>query len=106
MKKLILGLLLGGAFLLNSCGENKNTDVVDSGTYQGIAEEVEVDEKEIYVRTADNKLVELYFTDETKLMTSDGQTTTFDALKENGKVEITVEKQGNKNVPVSVKILK
>ncbi|WP_394906438.1 hypothetical protein [uncultured Mesonia sp.] len=106
MKKLILGLLLGGAFLLNSCGENKNTDVVDSGTYQGIAEEVEVDEKEIYVRTADDKLVELYFTEETKLMTSDGQTTTFDALKENGKVEITVEKQGNKNVPVSVKILK
>lgn len=106
MKKLILGLLLGGAFLLNSCGENKNTDVVDSGTYQGIAEEVDSGEKEIYVRTADNKLVELYFTDETKLMTSDGQTTSFDALKENGKVEITVEKQGNKNVPVSVKILK
>ncbi len=106
MKKLILGLLLGGAFLLNSCGENKNTDVVDSGIYQGIAEEVDSGEKEIYVRTADNKLVELYFTDETKLMTSDGQTTSFDALKENGKVEITVEKQGNKNVPVSVKILK
>lgn len=106
MKKLILGLLLSGAFLLNSCGENKNTDVVDSGTYQGIAEEVDSGEKEIYVRTADNKLVELYFTDETKLMTSDGQTTSFDALKENGKVEITVEKQGNKNVPVSVKILK
>ncbi|WP_047418584.1 hypothetical protein [Cellulophaga sp. Hel_I_12] len=105
MKKLILGLLLGGAFLLNSCGENKNTDVVESGTYQGIAEEVEPGEKEIYVRTADDKLVELYFTDDTKLMTNDGQTTTFDALKENGKVEITVEKKGNKNVPVSVKIL-
>jgi major membrane immunogen (membrane-anchored lipoprotein) len=105
MKKLILGLLLGGAFLLNSCGENKNTDVVESGTYQGIAEEVEPGEKEIYVRTADDKLVELYFTDDTKLMTNDGQTTTFDALKENGKVEITVEKKGNKNFPVSVKIL-
>ena len=91
--------------MLNSCGENKNTDVVESGTYQGIAEEVEPGEKEIYVRTADDKLVELYFTDDTKLMTNDGQTTTFDALKENGKVEITVEKKGNKNVPVSVKIL-
>ena len=105
MKKLILGLLLGGAFLLNSCGENKNTDVVNSGTYQGVAEKVEPGEKEIYVRTSDDKLVELYFTSETKLMTSDGQTATFDALKENVKVEITVEKKGNKNVPVSVKIL-
>ncbi len=105
MKKLVLGLLLGGAFLLNSCGENKNTDVVDSGTYQGVAEEVELGEKEIYVRTSDDKLVELYFTSETKLMASDGQTATFDALKENVKVEITVEKKGNKNVPVSVKIL-
>lgn len=105
MKKLILGLLLGGTFLLNSCGENKHTDVVESGTYQGIAEEVEADEKEIYVRIAENKLIELYFTDQTTVSTNDGQTVAFDALKENGKVEVTVEKQGNKNVPVSVKIL-
>ena len=105
MKKLILGLLLGGVFLLNSCGENKNTDVVNSGTYQGVAEEVDPGEKEIYVRTADDKLIELYFTDQTKLMTNDGQVSTFDALKENGKVEVTVEKKGNKNVPISVKIL-
>jgi len=105
MKKLILGLVLGSTFLLTSCGENKNTDVVESGTYQGVAEEVEPGEKEIYVRTSDNKLVELYFTDETTVMTSDGQTSSFDALKENGKVEITVEKIGNKNVPISVRIL-
>jgi len=105
MKKLILGLLVGCTFLLNSCGENKNTDVVNSGTYQGVAEKVEADEKEIYVRTADDKLIELYFTDQTQVMTNDGQASTFDALKENGKVEITVEKKGNKNVPISVKIL-
>lgn len=105
MKKLILGLVLGCTFLLNSCGENKNTEVVDSGTYQGVIEEVEPEKNEIYVTTSDDKLVELYFTDETTVMTSDGQTSSFDALKENGKVEITVEKIGNKNVPVSVKIL-
>ncbi|OBX26145.1 hypothetical protein LX77_02046 [Gelidibacter algens] len=105
MKKLVLGLVLGFAFLLNSCGENKKTDVVDSGTYQGVAEKVEAGEKEIYVRTADDKLIELYFTNETKVMTNDGQASTFDALKENGKVEITVEKKGNKNVPISVKTL-
>lgn len=105
MKKLILGLVLGCTFLLSSCGENKNTDVLDSGIYQGVAEKVEPEEKEIYVRTSDDKLVELYFTDDTSVMTSDGQTSTFDAIKENAKVEITVEKKGNKNVPVSVKIL-
>jgi major membrane immunogen (membrane-anchored lipoprotein) len=105
MKKLILVLVVGSTFLLNSCGENKKTDVVDSGIYQGIAEKVEADEKEIYVRTADDKLIELYFTDETQVMTNDGQASTFDALQENGKVEITVEKKGNKNVPISVKIL-
>jgi hypothetical protein len=91
--------------LLTSCGENKNTDVLDSGTYQGVAEKVEPDEREIYVRTSDDKLVELYFTVETTVMTSDGQTSSFSALEENAKVEITVEKKGNKNVPVSVKIL-
>jgi len=105
MKKLILGLFLGLTFLFTSCGENKNTDVVEAGTYQGVAEEVEPGEKEIYVRTADDKLIELYFTDATQLMTSDGQATTFESLKENGKVEVTVTKEGNKNVPVSVKIL-
>ncbi len=104
MKKLIFTALLGCLFLLNSCGENKKTDIVDSGTYEGVAETVEPGEKEIYVRTSDDKLLELYFTDETKL-TKDGSTTSFDSLKENGKVEVTVEKKGNKLVPISVKIL-
>ncbi|MEX0812808.1 MAG: hypothetical protein WD048_11385 [Chitinophagales bacterium] len=105
MKNLILGVLLGGLFLLISCAENENTDVVNSGTYQGVAEKVKPGEKEIYVKTSDDKLVELYFTDETKVLTSDGETATFDAIKEKSKVEITVEKKGNKNVPLSVKIL-
>ncbi len=105
MKKLIVGLVLGCTFLLISCGEHQDTDVVDSGTYQGVIVEVEPAKKEIYVRTSDDKLVELYFTDETSVMTNGGQTSSFDVLKENGKVEITVEKKGNKNVPVSVKIL-
>ena len=104
MKKLILTALFGCLFLLNSCGENKKIDIVDSGTYQGVAEKVEPGEKEIYVRTSDDKLLELYFTDETTL-TKDGSTTSFDSLKENGKVEVTVEKTGNKLVPISVKVL-
>ena len=104
MKKLILMSLFGFVFLLNSCDENQKTDIVDSGTYQGIAEKVEPGEREIYVRTSDDKLLELYFTDETTL-TKDGSSTTFDSLKEDGKVEVTVEKKGNKLVPISVKVL-
>lgn len=97
---------MGCAFLFSACGENKDTDVVNSGTYQGTAVEVDAGEKEIYVRTADDKLIELYFTEQTKVITNDGKAASFDALTENGKVEITVEKKGNKNVPISVKILK
>ncbi|HET8887013.1 MAG TPA: hypothetical protein VFM70_11755 [Salinimicrobium sp.] len=106
MNKLILGLLVGCVFFLSSCGgENKNTTVVDSGTYTGILQEVDAAEQEIYVKTANDKLVELYFTEQTKVLTNNGETSAFNELKENGKVEITVEKKGNKNVPISVKIL-
>lgn len=106
MNKLILGLLVGCVFFLSSCGgENKNTTVVDSGTYTGVLQEVDAAEQEIYVKTANDKLIELYFTEQTKVLTNNGETSTFNELKENGKVEITVEKKGNKNVPISVKIL-
>lgn len=37
MKRSILMALFGCLFLLNSYGENKDTDVVDSRTYQGVA---------------------------------------------------------------------
>lgn len=103
MKKTIALFAFAG-LLFTSCGENKDTDIVESGTYQGKAEEVDADEKEIYVRTADDKLLELYFTDATTL-TKDGANTEFSELKEGGNVEVTVEKKGNKLEPVSVTIL-
>lgn len=104
MKKLVSTLFLSATLFLVSCGENKNTNVVESGTYSGVAEEVEVDEKEIYVKTEDDKLIELYFTDETKVLKKDGSKGSFEDLKEDGKVEVTVEKEGNKNVPITVQI--
>lgn len=105
MKKAILALAIGmTACFLQSCGENKKTDVVESGTYTGKAEEVDKGEKEIYVRTSDGKLLELYFTDQTKL-TQGGQDVQFDALQEGGQVSVQVEKQGNKDVPLAVEIL-
>mgnify|MGYP003579505125 CR=1 FL=1 len=69
------------AFILTfliACGAEK-TDVVDSGVYQGTVEEVEADKTEIYVKTADDKLLELYFTESTTL-TRNGQTVAFSEL--------------------------
>jgi cold shock protein len=99
-----LRLLIGLFFLVAmvSCGEK--TDVVDSGTYQGTVDEVEADKSEIYVKTADGKLLELYFT-ETTTLTRNGETVAFDQLAEGQKVEVDVKKDGKRLDPISVKIL-
>src|SRR5918999_514977 len=89
--------------LLSSCGGEK-TDVVDSGVYQGTVEEVEADKTEIYVKTADDKLLELYFTESTTL-TRNGETVEFSQLAEGQKVEVEVRKEGQRLDPVSVKII-
>ena|SRR5690606_21681532 len=89
--------------LLISCGGEK-TDVVDSGTYQGTVHEVEADKTEIYVKTADGKLLELYFTESTTL-TRKGEAVDFSTLAEGQKVEVEVKKEGKRLDPVSVKIL-
>lgn len=106
MKRVLIGCMitLSGLVALQSCGENEKTDIVESGTYQGVAEKVEADEKEIYVRTPDNKLLELYLTDSTAL-TKGGVTVPFDSVKKDGKVEVTVEKKGNKLAPIAVTLL-
>lgn len=88
--------------MLISCGEK--TDVVESGVYQGVIEEVEADKSEIYVKTADDKVLELYFT-ETTTLTRNGDTVTFDQLAEGKKVEVEVKKEGKRLDPISVKIL-
>lgn len=108
MKKLIivLAVAVSGLLAFQSCGEaNRKTDIVDSGTYQGVAEEVDPGEQEIYVRTADGKLLELYFTDRTTLTKADGSSAEFSEMTEGGNVEVQVEKMGNKLEPIAVKIL-
>jgi hypothetical protein len=106
MKKTFIALMIAasGVVLTSSCGENKKTDIVESGMYTGKAEEVDKSEKEIYVRTPDNKLLELYFTDKTTL-TKAGAPANFDELKEGGQVEVNVEKKGTRLEPISVNIL-
>ena len=108
MKKLmiVLAIAISGLLIFQSCGEaNKRTDLVDSGSYQGVAEEVDPGEQEIYVRTADGKLLELYFTGQTALTKADGSPAEFSELTEGGNVEVQVENTGNKLEPIAVKIL-
>jgi cold shock protein len=82
----------------------QGTDVVDSGTYQGTVDEVEADKTEIYVKTDDNKRLELYFNENTTL-TRNGETVAFDQLEEGQRVEVQVEKTGQRLDPIAVTIL-
>lgn len=113
MKKLILTAAFAASSLIafqacnngsSSSTEVKNTDIVPSGTYTGTADKVDADEREIYVKTNDGKTLELYFTDQTQLM-QNGQTASFDALKEGQNLEVTVEKKGNRLEPMTVNIM-
>lgn len=113
MKKLILAVAITASSLFvfqacnsgnNSSTETENTDIVESGTYTGTADKVDADEKEIYVKTEDGKTLELYFTEGTTV-TQNGQAATFDALKQGQKVEVTIEKKGNRLEPIAVTIL-
>lgn len=100
--KFALFLLLFLIPFLYSCEES--TDVVDSGTYRGTIDEVEPEKTEIYVRTPDEKLLELYFT-ETTTLTRNGETVPFDQLQEGQQVEVEVEKVGQRLDPIAVRIL-
>lgn len=95
---------LAGILLAMYACSGGGTDVVDSGTYQGVVKEVEPEKTEIYVETADDKTLELYFTEQTTL-TQNGQSVDFSTLQEGQKVEVEVEKVGKRLDPISVEIL-
>ena len=103
MKTTILKTALFSTILLFfACGES--TDVVESGTYQGTIEEVEASKTEIYVKTDDDKTLELYFTDNTEL-SRDGSVVEFNTLEEGMRVEVDVEKEGKRLNPLAVRVL-
>lgn len=102
MKLKLATAILVIAFLFTACGEK--TDVVDSGTYRGIVDKVEPSKTEIYVKTSDNKTLELYFTENTSL-TRNGETVDFSNLEEGQQVEVDVEKSGKRLDPIAVRIL-
>lgn len=100
--RILTTVLFATVLLFISCGES--TDVVESGTYQGTIEEVEPSKTEIYVETDDNKTLELYFTDNTEL-SRDGSQVDFSVLEEGMRVEVDVEKEGKRLVPLAVRVL-
>ena len=87
---------------LSACGEE--TSVVESGTYNGTIAEINVDETEIYVDLESGERIELYFTDETTL-TQDGEDVPFSTIQVDDRVEVTIEKTGQRLDPVSVELL-
>lgn len=84
--------------------EISKTELVDSGTYQVTAHKVDPGEKEIYVKTSDGKILELYLKEETTI-SQGGVSAEFSALKEGQKLEVQVENRGNKLHPISVRIV-
>ncbi|WP_440999838.1 hypothetical protein [Fodinibius sp. SL11] len=105
MKSIItkLGSLTFLLMLVVACG-GESTDVVESGTYEGTIQEVNAEESEIYVKTADNKTLELYFIEETELV-KDTTAVPFDSLAMGQKVRVEVEKVGQRLDPLRVEIL-
>lgn len=79
----------------------ETTDVVESGTYEGTIDEVEPEKDEIYVVTEDDQRLELYFTDETRLL-QNGEEVDFSELNQGDRVRVTVEKVGQRLDPVEV----
>lgn len=103
MRKLILSvLMIVSTGVIVACG-GEGTDVVESGTYEGTVAKVKPGEKEIYVNHDDKKL-ELYFTDSTKLM-HQGESVDFSKLEKDQRVSVKLEKMGQKLNPLEVKIM-
>ncbi|MDR9363914.1 MAG: hypothetical protein RI575_01140 [Balneolaceae bacterium] len=88
--------------MMLACGEQAS--VVESGTYNGTIAEVNAEETEIYVKLDSGELIELYFTDTTTL-TQSGEEVSFSTIEVDDRVEVTVEKTGQRLDPVSVVLL-
>lgn len=102
MKSVLSILGIVSLFMITSCGGG--TTVVESGTYEGTIQKVVPAESEIYVEMDNGDVLELYFIEDTQL-TMGGNEVEFSMLEEGQKVEVEVEKVGQRLDPLSVKIL-
>lgn len=102
----LLALVLLVGITLTSCGEAEHeSDVVESGIYTGTLMEVVPEEDEIYMETSTGETIELYFKEDTRLVNPDGDTIPFDDLSQGDRVEVEVERVGQRNDPVLVRLL-
>tara|TARA_R110002096_G_scaffold10361_3_gene40104 strand:+ start:16528 stop:16884 length:357 start_codon:yes stop_codon:yes gene_type:complete len=99
-----MGLILISITILQICGKEKDTALVNSGTYIGIVTDAVEPAREFYVKLTNDSLVRLNFSSETTL-TKNGETVPFGELKEDSKVEVKLERMEEKMNPISVKIL-
>ncbi|MEX2552089.1 MAG: hypothetical protein WD627_03690 [Actinomycetota bacterium] len=98
----IIALFVFVLLPLTACGEG--IDVVDAGTYSATVEEAVADEQEIYVALDDGRHLELYFSEDTELLQG-GEPVEFSVLGAGSSVQVTVEREGNRNVPTRVEII-
>jgi hypothetical protein len=106
MRRIWLSFVITAALTLPlaGCGGGEgDTGTVASGTYTGTIQQVKPGEKEIYVKTADGQVLELYFTDQTKL-TRDGSEAEFSTLAKNQQVEVEVTNEDGELLPQAVTI--
>lgn len=105
MKK-ALCLTMLALFVCIFVGGCRKSDV-PSGTYTGTLEEVNPDEREIYLKTDDGRVLELYFTEDTVLQ-SGGESVGFEALEAaksaNAQVTVEVENVDGDLIPNKVTI--
>lgn len=102
IKTSLIGLLGLIALIFAGCGGG-GIDVVQAGTYNGTIDKVVAEEQEIYVTLDNGQQLELYFTEETELLSA-GQPVEFSALASGLPVEVTVAREGNRNIPTTVEI--
>lgn len=105
IQPLLFALLIAlvGTFVVTGCQKKvEEADVIQTGTYEGTITRVNPGESEIYV-DSDGRELELYFKDDTKL-TRDGGDVDFSELQKGMKVEVEVERVGQRLDPIFVRI--
>ena len=88
----------------DSSKEVKKTDLVESGTYDGTAYRVDDEEMEVYLKTDDKKMLELYFKEDTKIM-GDGVAVKFAEIDKGDNLRVTLERSGDSLKPLTVMIM-
>lgn len=90
--------------LLIFAGCGRQEVMVDSGTYEGNILKVNPAETEIYVSLDKERVLELYFTEATKVSRGEAEAA-FDDLAKGQSVRVQVERREQEMVPLHVTIL-